>query len=100
MGLRQSQLQEDTCLLRVQGIAIDEMLINVGLLSRNDGASTYTGTADYNNTSSRCFSKSSLGILVYRAITRASVDYAFDTSLDSGIHKKGIVIGRTIDHLN
>ena len=51
MCLGQRQLEQDTCLLRVQRVTVDEMLIDVGLFSRDNGSRTNTGTADDNITS-------------------------------------------------
>ena len=49
MRLGQGELKQDTCLLRVQRVTIDEVLIDIGLLSRYDSTRTYTRAADDDN---------------------------------------------------
>lgn len=73
------------------------MLVDVGLLSGDDGTGNKARAADDDNARFAGFGQSFFGVLMDGAIARTRIDNAFYTSFDGGVDKQCIVISRAVD---
>ena len=100
MCLGQRQLEQDTCFLRVQRVTVDEMLIDVGLFSRDNGSRTDTRTADDDDSLLGSLGKCCFICFVDRAIARARVDDALCACSDSRIDERSVGTSRAVDDID